>query len=58
MEIDKPAPDFAATARALGWFGEGPVEDPEQVQTAVRRAADVVLQDGRPALVDVVCQYD
>ena len=58
MEIDKPAPDFAAAARALGWFGEGPIDDPDQVQAAVRRAADAVLQEGRPALVDVVCQVD
>jgi hypothetical protein len=28
------------------------------VQAAVRRAADAVLQERRPALVDVVCQYD
>jgi acetolactate synthase-1/2/3 large subunit len=58
MEIDKPAPDFAAAARSMGWFGEGPIEDPEHVQAAVRRAADVVVQEDRPALVDVVCQYD
>jgi acetolactate synthase-1/2/3 large subunit len=58
MEIDKPSPDFAAAARSLGWFGEGPIDDPDQVQAAVRRAADVVMQEGRPALVDVVCQYD
>ncbi|MGZ4388258.1 MAG: thiamine pyrophosphate-binding protein [Gaiellaceae bacterium] len=58
MEIDKPAPDFAAVARALGWHGEGPIDDPEQVQAAVRRAADLVLAEGRPALVDVVCQPD
>jgi len=58
MEIDKPAPDFAAAARAMGWFGEGPIDDPDEVQAAVRRAADAVLQEGRPALVDVVCQYD
>jgi benzoylformate decarboxylase/acetolactate synthase-1/2/3 large subunit len=58
MEIDKPAPDFAAAARAMGWFGEGPIEDPDQVQAAVRRAAEVVMSEGRPALVDVVCQYD
>jgi benzoylformate decarboxylase/acetolactate synthase-1/2/3 large subunit len=58
MEIDKPAPDFAAAARALGWHGEGPIEDPEQVQAAVRRAAEVVRTEGRPALVDVVCQPD
>ncbi len=58
MEIAKPAPDFAAAARALGWFGEGPIDDPEQVQVAVRRAAKVVSETGQPALVDVVCQPD
>jgi acetolactate synthase-1/2/3 large subunit len=58
MEIGKPAPDFAAVAQALGWYGEGPIEDPEQVQAAVRRAAEVVRTEGRPALVDVVCQPD
>jgi acetolactate synthase-1/2/3 large subunit len=58
MEIGKPPPDFAAVARALGWHGEGPIEDPEQVQAAVRRAAEIVRAEGRPALVDVVCQPD
>jgi TPP-dependent pyruvate/acetoin dehydrogenase alpha subunit len=42
----------------MGWHGEGPINDPEQVQAAVRRAAEVVLQERRPALVDIVCQYD
>jgi acetolactate synthase-1/2/3 large subunit len=56
MEIDKPAPDFAAVARAMGWHGEGPIDDPDAVQAAVRRAAEVVAAEGRPALVDVVCQ--
>jgi acetolactate synthase-1/2/3 large subunit len=58
MEIDKPAPDFAAVARAVGWHGEGPIDDPDRVQEAVRRAARVVAEKGRPALVDVVCQPD
>jgi acetolactate synthase I/II/III large subunit len=58
MEIDGPAPDFANVARSLGWYGEGPVTDPEQVRAAVRRAADVVASTGQPALVDVVCQHD
>lgn len=26
MELDKPAPDFAAIARAFGWYGEGPID--------------------------------
>jgi benzoylformate decarboxylase/acetolactate synthase-1/2/3 large subunit len=58
MEIAKPAPDFAAAARALGWHAEGPIEDPDAVQAAVRRAAEVVTSTGQPALVDVVCQPD
>jgi benzoylformate decarboxylase/acetolactate synthase-1/2/3 large subunit len=58
MEIDKPAPDFAPIARAMGWHGEGPIDDPDQVQAAVRRAAEIVADERRPALVDVVCQPD
>jgi acetolactate synthase-1/2/3 large subunit len=56
MEIDRPAPDFAAVARALGWHAEGPIDDPDAVGGAVRRAVDVVSGSGAPALVDVVCQ--
>jgi benzoylformate decarboxylase/acetolactate synthase-1/2/3 large subunit len=56
MEIDAPAPDFAAAARALGWHAEGPISDPDAVQAAVGRAAEVVMGEGRPALVDVVCR--
>jgi benzoylformate decarboxylase/acetolactate synthase-1/2/3 large subunit len=58
MEIAKPAPDFAAAARALGWHGEGPIDNPDAVQDAVRRAAEIVVSEQRPALVDVVCQPD
>jgi acetolactate synthase-1/2/3 large subunit len=56
MEIDKPAPDFAAAARALGWYGEGPIVDPAEVESAVARAAKTVMEQDTPALVDVVCQ--
>jgi thiamine pyrophosphate-dependent acetolactate synthase large subunit-like protein len=57
MEIDGPAPDFANIARSFGWYGEGPIDDPERVRDAVRRAAEVVMSTGQPALVDVVCQH-
>jgi benzoylformate decarboxylase/acetolactate synthase-1/2/3 large subunit len=56
MEIAKPAPDFAAVARAMGWHGDGPIDDAAQVRDAVGRAAEVVTTEGRPALVDVICQ--
>ena len=57
MEIDQPAPDFAALARSFSWHAEGPVTDPGEVTAAVRRAAGHVLSTGTPALVDVVCQH-
>jgi acetolactate synthase I/II/III large subunit len=56
MEIDGPAPDFAALARSFDWYAEGPISDPDQVRDAVARAAEHVLRTGTPALVDVVCQ--
>jgi benzoylformate decarboxylase/acetolactate synthase-1/2/3 large subunit len=57
VAIDDPAPDFATLARAFGWHAEGPIEDPRAVTDAVDRAARVVLDEGRPALVDVICAH-
>jgi benzoylformate decarboxylase/acetolactate synthase-1/2/3 large subunit len=57
MELDNPAPDFANMAKSFGWYGEGPITDPEDIGAAVRRAIDVVMKERKPALVDVVCQY-
>jgi acetolactate synthase I/II/III large subunit len=54
MEIDNPGPDFAGLARSFGWYADGPVEKPNDLKGAVERARDVVLGEGRPALVDVV----
>jgi acetolactate synthase I/II/III large subunit len=56
MEIDKPAPDFAAAARSLGWEAEGPITSPDDIRAAVERAARTVTEERRPALVDVICQ--
>ena len=57
VAIDAPAPDFGGLARAFGWHAEGPIEDPAAIGPAVRRAAAVVLGEGRPALVDVVTAH-
>jgi acetolactate synthase-1/2/3 large subunit len=57
MAINDPAPDFAQIAKGFGWWAEGPIENPALVRDAVQRAADHVLATGRPALVDVVCQF-
>ncbi|MBW3641079.1 MAG: thiamine pyrophosphate-binding protein, partial [Actinobacteria bacterium] len=57
MAINEPAPDFAQIAQGFGWWAEGPIDDPSKVHDAVQRAADHVLATGKPALVDVVCQF-
>jgi thiamine pyrophosphate-dependent acetolactate synthase large subunit-like protein len=56
MEIDNPAPDFAALARSFSWHAEGPITDPSDIEKAVQRAAEYVQSTAKPALVDVVCQ--
>jgi benzoylformate decarboxylase/acetolactate synthase-1/2/3 large subunit len=56
--IEDPAPDFATLARSFGWHATGPVIDPAQVAAEVRRAAEVVMTTGQPALVDIVCSPD
>jgi acetolactate synthase-1/2/3 large subunit len=57
MEIGKPAPDFAALAKAMGWYAEGPITNPNEIRAAVARAKRVVLEEGRPALVDTITQF-
>ena len=54
-EITNPDIDFAKLAQAMGVWAEGPISDPAKLGPALQRAMAVVKQ-GRPALVDAVCQ--
>ncbi len=54
--IDDPEPNFAAIARGFGWHAEGPVEKPQDIGPALRRAVEAVKK-GQPALVDTVTQF-
>lgn len=54
MDLSEPAPDFAMMARSFGWYGEGPIDDPEAVGPALKRAIEAIRRDGRPALVDTI----
>jgi acetolactate synthase-1/2/3 large subunit len=51
-----PSPDFAAIARAQGAHGER-VERPEDLARALSDAKHAVVNDGRPALLDVITPY-
>jgi thiamine pyrophosphate-dependent acetolactate synthase large subunit-like protein len=56
MDIFDPAPDFATIAKGMGMWGEGPIDRPEDVGPAIRRALEVV-KSGKPALVDVITRH-
>ncbi len=55
MDMDDPAPDFAAMARAMGWYAEGPIDRPGDVAAALQRAIARV-KAGQPALLDTITQ--
>jgi acetolactate synthase-1/2/3 large subunit len=56
MDLFGPEPDFAAIAKGMGCYGEGPITDPAEIAPALKRALAEVKK-GRPALVDVITQH-
>jgi thiamine pyrophosphate-dependent acetolactate synthase large subunit-like protein len=54
-DLTDPNIDYAALAKAYGVQGFGPIENPNDLAPALRRAIEVVKR-GEPALVDVVTQ--
>jgi thiamine pyrophosphate-dependent acetolactate synthase large subunit-like protein len=55
MDMDDPAPDFAGMARSMGWYAEGPIDDPRKIAPALARAIAKV-KAGQPALLDTITQ--
>lgn len=56
--LEDPHIDFAGVAKGFGVYGEGPIERPEDLQPALRRALEIVKGERLPALVDVITMYD
>jgi acetolactate synthase-1/2/3 large subunit len=54
-DITNPNIDYATLAKAMGVYGQGPIENPNDLGPALKRAIDAVKR-GEPALVDVVSQ--
>jgi len=55
-QITGPNVDFATLARAYDVHGEGPVTQLSELRPAVERALRIVKDQGKMALVDVVCE--
>lgn len=56
MDLYGPEPDFAGLARSMGCHGEGPIDKPEDIGPALRRALAEVKK-GRLALVDTITRH-
>jgi acetolactate synthase-1/2/3 large subunit len=54
-QIIGPNIDYAKLAQSMGWWASGPISDPKDLASALKRAVQVV-KAGEPALVDVVTQ--
>lgn len=50
-----PNMDYAKLAQSMGWYAEGPIDNPNDLGPAIRRALAVVKR-GEPALLDVITQ--
>lgn len=55
MDLCDPNPDFAAAARSMGWYAEGPIDNPKDINATLKRAIARV-KAGQPALVDTITQ--
>lgn len=53
--LEDPNLDFAAMSRGMGVWAEGPIEDPRRLGPVLREAL-AVIEQGEPALIDVVAQ--
>jgi thiamine pyrophosphate-dependent acetolactate synthase large subunit-like protein len=53
--IYDPFIDFSKIAQGMGVSAEGPIQNPDDLGPALKRAVEVV-KSGAPALVDVVTQ--
>jgi acetolactate synthase I/II/III large subunit len=53
--ITDPNVDFSHLAKAYGVYGDGPIENPDQLAPALQRAIKLV-KSGHSALLDVVTQ--
>ena len=56
MDIMGPEPDFASLAKSMGWYAEGPIENPKDIAPALKRAIAQV-KAGKPALIDTITQH-
>lgn len=56
LRIEDPPVDFATLARSFGIYGQGPIEEPAKLRSALEKAVKYIKKEKRAALIDVVTQ--
>ena len=56
INIENPYIDYATLAKSMGVYAEGPIERADDLIPALERARKVVVEQGLPAIVDVVTE--
>lgn len=56
INIENPYIDYATLAKSMGVYSEGPIERADDLIPALERARKVVVEQGLPAIVDVVTE--
>lgn len=56
IHIDNPPVNFAGLAQNFGIYGDGPIEKPEDVRPALKKAVRHIKEHNACALVDIVTQ--
>jgi len=54
--VDNPPVGFAKMAESFGVYGEGPIQRPEDLRSALERVLKVVKEKKLPALLDVISE--
>ena len=52
--LDDPPIDFNKLAQSFGAYGKGPIENPEEIRPALKRAVKEIKERRIPAIVDIL----
>ena len=56
VSLEGPDTDFAALARSFSLYGDGPINNPDDIAPALKKGLKVVKEERRTALIDTIVQ--
>lgn len=56
VSLEGPDTDFASLARSFSLYGDGPINNPDDIASALKKGLKVVKEEKRTALIDTIVQ--